>query len=279
MSYANSDQSLWDNWFDLIEPLISQTPLHVAAGNHEIECDLATHLPFKAYENRFWMPNRVAEARVFPVDESYFNDPYGCSTPSVFLGSYDFGNSFYAFTYGLVRWIILSSYSDTTVGSEQYQWLLRELDTINRAQTPWVVVMMHTQFYTTFHAHNDEIQTTIMRNSMEPLFVKYRINLVISGHDHAYMRTKSMSAGEFDPSGTSPMYVIVGEGGNKEGHVKEYISDNVEEWVAVRDKTVYGFGTLEVVNATSARWKWIMDQDNDDSSFSDDTWMLNQLFL
>jgi hypothetical protein len=52
MSYANSIQPQWDDWFTLIEPLISQTPLLVAAGNHEIECNLDSCLPFVSYENR-----------------------------------------------------------------------------------------------------------------------------------------------------------------------------------------------------------------------------------
>ena len=282
MSYANSIQSEWDNWFDLIEPLLSQTPLMVAAGNHEIECDVETHLPFLAYENRFHMPNRLGPAIIGPADDSYFFnhtvDPWDtCATPSVFLGSYDYGNAFYSFTHGLVKVLVLSSYSDTSVGSIQYNWLEKELDSIDRSKTPWVIVIMHTQFYTTFLAHNDELQTTIMREAMEPLFLKYKVNLVFSGHDHGYMRTKSMYNGTVDESGKSPVYLIVGEGGNREHHVNSFLNDTAEDWIGVRDKTVYGFGTLEVINRSIARWKWIMDGLSDNgTSFTDDFIFTNQ---
>jgi len=34
--------------------------------------------------------------------------------------------------------IMLSPYTDYTVGSEQYTWLLNDLRALNRTATPWV---------------------------------------------------------------------------------------------------------------------------------------------
>ena len=53
--------------------------------------------------------------------------------------------------------------------------------------------------------------------------------------------------------------MIVGEGSNREDHVKNYIHEDPEDWVGTRDKSVYGFGTMEFVNETFANWKWVMD--------------------
>jgi len=280
LSYSDSVQSRWDSWFELIEPLISTTPLVITAGNHDIECDTATHLPFLPYENRFRVPNRIADGIISPVDEKYFNssssDYHQCATPSGFLGSYDYGNAFYSFNYGLAHVVVLSSYSDTSVGSVQYQWLIGELEKIDRLKTPWLIVMMHTQFYTTFEGHKGELETTIMRKSMEPLFVKHNVNLVFSGHDHGYMRSKSMVNGTVDSTGLSPVYLIVGAGGNREGHSRKYLNEEPEEWVNMRDKSVFGFGTLEVINASIANWKWIIN--GEDSGFLDDYWFRNQYY-
>ena len=66
---------------------------------------------------------------------------------------------------------------------------------------------MHTQFYTTFKAHNDEQETVVMRDEMEKLFRDYHVNFVISGHNHAYMRSKPMFQGKVDKSGKSPIYI------------------------------------------------------------------------
>lgn len=277
MSYANTIDPQWDTWFDLIEPLISQTPLIVAPGNHEIECDLLTKKPFLPYENRFRMPNRLGAADVGLVEEKYFHMQWGCAASSQFRIKYDYGNAYYSFIYGQIKTIVLSSYSETSAESVQYKWLEDELkNNIDRSITPWVIVVMHTQFYTTFKGHDNEFQTIDMRRTMEPLFYKYGVNVVFSGHDHAYMRSKPMYNWTVDDEG--PVYLIVGEGGNREHHVKEYLHDVPEEWVAVRDKTVYGFGTFEVLNETSANWKWIMDANDDNLTFTDDVWFTNQYF-
>lgn len=174
-----------------------------------------------------------------------------------------------------MKTIVLSSYSDTRRGSNQYNWLLNELKHIDRRATPWLVVMMHTQFYTTFKGHNEEEETVVMREAMEGLFREYQVNLVFSGHDHAYMRSLPMFHGKVDASGKSPIYMIVGEGGNRESHVKNYVHEDPEDWVGVRDKSVYGFGTMEFVNETHANWKWIMDG-NTGEKFEDDVWFEHQ---
>ncbi len=274
MSYANSIQPQWDNWFELMEPVIASIPLMVAVGNHEIECDARTAMPFTAYESRFFMPNRIEDAIIQPVRKDEYDERWGCATPSVFEGDYDFGNAFYSFERGLVKVIVLSSYSDTSVDSNQYNFLVNELKSVNREETPWVMIMMHTPYYNTFDAHNNERQSLDMQSSMESLFRDYGVNIVLSGHVHAYMRSKPMYKGKVDESGKSPIYMIVGEGGNREGHVKEYLRPDPEPWVAVRDKSVYGFGMLNVMNATTAHWKWNMNGMED--AFKDEVWITNQ---
>eukprot|EP00957_Ditylum_brightwellii_P186506 14199808-Ditylum_brightwellii.AAC.1 len=116
---------------------------------------------------------------------------------------------------------------------------------------------------------------------MEPLFVRYQVNLVISGHLHAYTRTKSVAFDVVDETGKSPKYLIVGEGGNHEGHVKAFMNEEQEDWVELRDKSVFGFGTLEIYNERRARWKWIMDDEHkkDEPRFTDDVVLENGYFL
>ena len=69
--------------------------------------------------------------------------------------------------------------------------------------------------------------------------------------------------------------MIVGEGGNREGH-SEFLNQEAEEWVAVCDNKVYGFGTLEVVNASHAFWRWIAN--GEDDGFSDEYWFRNHYY-
>jgi hypothetical protein len=143
----------------LQEPLLRSTPLQVAAGNHEIECDNRTSDIFVPYESYFRNPNRLREPDMWPVPDDYRKTLWSgqCTASSVFLGHYDYGNSFYSFTHGLAHVVVLNSYTDTLPGSVQYQWLDEELaERVDRQTTPWLLVMFHCPLHTTFVGHNGE---------------------------------------------------------------------------------------------------------------------------
>jgi hypothetical protein len=233
----------------------------VAAGNHEIECDNVTNQIFVPYENWFRNPNRVADADIRPVEEDYRKTLWkgSCSTPSEFQGHYNYGNAFYSYQHGLVQIIVLSSYSDATVGSVQYEWLEQELQTMDRKITPWLLVSFHAPLYTTFQGHVDELEAVNMKQAMEPLFVKYGVNIVVSGHDHGFMKSHSLAFGQVDPTGLSPIYLTLGAGGNREEHPPGYRHEEPEAWVAERNLQEYGYGHLFVSNATHALFDWVRD--------------------
>ena len=111
-----------------------------------------------------------------------------------------------------------------------------------------------------------------MLQSMEPLFVKYNVNLVLSGHDHAYMRTTPMVG--MDRSDTGPIYLTLGAGGNREEHAHGYIHNTPEDWVVKRDRKEYGYGHLFLANATHAQFHWVRDATTKDG-IRDDVWIEN----
>ena len=278
LSYADSDPHRWSSWLDWMEPALRSVPLHTAAGNHEIECTTHGDI-FVPYEHYFKMPNRVAPPKTKPVPESYRKTlwKHSCSTPSEFVGEYDYGNSFYSFEHGLSKVIVLNSYTNTSKGSPQYNWLLQELkNRTNRTWFPWLLVVFHAPLQTTFLGHVDEIESRQMKEAMEDLFIQYRVNLIISGHDHAYMRTYPMVHGKRDPTG--PIYLTLGAGGNREGHPWGYRQFHPEEWVAKRDMTEYGYGHFHIANKTHALFRWMYDNDKT-AGFRDIVWFENQLYL
>lgn len=154
------------------------------------QCDTNTHDIFVLYENWFRNPNRIAEAMTEPVDDDYRKTLWheSCSAPSSFRGVYDFGNSFYSYKHGMAHIIVLNSYTNSSVGSAQYQWLEAELnERFDRQKTPWLLVTFHAPLYTTFLGHVNETEATSMKAAMEPLFVKYGVNIIVSGE---YYRRK-----------------------------------------------------------------------------------------
>ena len=56
LSYANCEQSLWDSYGNLIEPLSQRLPWMVCPGNHEIEYTNNNSL-YLAFEKRYKMPS------------------------------------------------------------------------------------------------------------------------------------------------------------------------------------------------------------------------------
>jgi hypothetical protein len=118
------------------------------------------------------------------------------------------------------------------------------------------MVVTHNPLYSTFNGHTRPVDAI----AMERLFNLYGVNLVMSGHDHGYMRSKAISNnGTVERSGAAPVYFIVGTGGSSEGPPKmgyefgEYLK---EHYVAARSLRVTGFGQLTVYNDTHAQWQF-----------------------
>ena len=117
------------------------------------------------------------------------------------------------------------------------------------------MVVTHNPLYTTFDGHVRPVDA----NAMERLFNLYGVNLVMSGHDHGYMRTKAIShGGKVERSGAAPVHFIVGTGGSSEGPPSHgYQFEHLKErFVAARSHQVTGFGQLTVYNATHALWEF-----------------------
>ena len=53
----------------------------------------------------------------------------------------------YSFDYGLVHFIMMSTESNFTRGSPQYEWLERDLKGLDRRVTPWIIFAGHRPMY------------------------------------------------------------------------------------------------------------------------------------
>lgn len=88
---------------------------------------------FMAYETRFW-------------------------APAVQSGS---GTVlYYSYEVAAAHIIMLGSYAPYGRSSEQYAWLLRDLASIDRGRTPWVIVAMHAPWYNSNEQHYGEVRAS-----------------------------------------------------------------------------------------------------------------------
>lgn len=167
---------------------------------------------------------------------------------------YEWGNAYYSFDYGPAKHIVVSAYSSMEPKSPQYQWLVAELKSVDRKNTPWLLVTIHVPIYNTFNAHHRDLQILAAQTHLEPLWVKYAVNVIFSGHIHAYQRTKTVAFGKVVPTG--PMHVTVGASG-RQCCLTSFKSDTPESWIASRDATHFGYGQFAIYNQTHAEWQWI----------------------
>ena len=291
ISYADGDHSIWDDWMDMMSDytFFKSIPLQVALGNHDLDHKDTLEVG-TAYEKRFRMPQVRPAIRDLATSDLFYKG----ETPDMeyfqakTFVPYEWGNAYYSFVFGPSKHIVLSSYSSFLPGSIQHQWLLSELDHVDRSITPWLIVMLHCPLYSTFHDHHREIFMTDARVHLEPIFVRHRVNFVVAGHLHSYMRTVPTINSKPDPRG--PIHIIQGNGGRQAN--EPYMNDTVaEEWIKIRDHSMYGYGTLELFNRTHARWKWVKTGFNAEDegglhgrfqpefSLNDDVWVTNQLYV
>ena len=89
------------------------------------------------------------------------------------------------------------------------------------------------------------------------------------GHVHAYERSFPVYNDTVRADGIT--YVVVGDGGNREGLATDYI-EPPPAWSAYR-RANYGFGMLHVANATHARVDWLEDNFTGNPLVQDSTWI------
>jgi hypothetical protein len=105
----------------------------------------------------------------------------------------------YSFTYGPAFFICLQIDGFTKLDdvSEQYQWLEQ---TLTKNTRPWLFVFFHKSIYSAEYEGQNE---AYIRSRLSPLFEKYGVRLVFSGHSHNYQRSQVNGI----------TYVITGGGG------------------------------------------------------------------
>ena len=218
ISYADGDQSVWDEWFQAQEGSMVSVPWVTAVGNHENE----TGIGYEAYEHRFDSDKETES-------ESFW---YSRNVPGMHL-------------------IFMSTEHEYSIGSEQYTWLLSDLKNANtpsaREEFPFIIVFGHKPMYSSNSYHGSESN---LRNAIEEMYVKYGVDLVIAGHDHFYERTWPVIAEQVADKGESegifvrghaPIHLVIGIAGRS---AYEELEEPQPEWSAYRENNSYGWTRL-----------------------------------
>ena len=126
---------------------------------------------------------------------------------------------YYSFDCGSTHFIALNSTINYEPGSPQYNWFVE--DAAQAATAKFRFVFLHHPVYSSFpHGSTEKVQQYLL-----PLFEQHHVQMVFSGHDHAYERTKPMNG---------VTYVVTGGGG-----APLYDSKSDNSWTAYKEKAYH----------------------------------------
>jgi hypothetical protein len=173
-AYSNGKEEEYQaRVFDIYQnDFFQNTALYPAPGNHDYAGKHDPALP--PYFKIFTMP---------------FNGEVG-GLPSG-------APSYYSVNVGQVHLVSIDTELTEPSGNQvmdgkglQYEWLERDLKT---NKLPWVIVYFHKPPYSKgSHDSDNESDMKRMRENVNPLFEKHRVDLVLAGHSHVYERTHPM---------------------------------------------------------------------------------------
>jgi len=104
------------------------------------------------------------------------------------------GERYYTYSKKDVRFFVLDSdYLDRP----QLDWLESEL---RKSTDDWKIAYFHHPLYSSGGRHGSEVDLRVI---LEPLFLKYGVNAVFSGHDHIYERIKPQKGIYYFVSGSA----------------------------------------------------------------------------
>ncbi|WP_435017166.1 metallophosphoesterase [Tundrisphaera sp. TA3] len=173
-----NERTNWDHFFLRAGNVFGSIPLMPVVGNHEY-LDRGPEI----YRKTFDLPR---------------NGPPGIDP-----------NLVYAFEYSDAFVAVLDSnlaIYDASLASVQARWLDEAL---SRTRATWKFVSFHHPV----HASHRTREYPQLGPAWSPIFEKHGVDLVLQGHDHAYLRTVPMKAGHpASPDEVAPVYVVAVSG-------------------------------------------------------------------
>ncbi|WP_223636306.1 discoidin domain-containing protein [Corallococcus sp. EGB] len=209
-----TDAEFQAHLFTPMAGLLREVPMFATPGNHEYVTNQA-----QPYLDNMYLPA---------------NNPQG-------------SERYYSFDWGPVHFLSLDSNcavglasTDRCTLAAQKAWAEADLAANTR---PWVVAFFHHPSWSSGE-HGSQLT---MRRQFGPLFEKYGVDLVLTGHDHDYERSKPMY-GDNVASGSQRgvPYLVVGSG----GATLRPFATSQPAWSALRDSQAYGFLDVTVDGGT-----------------------------
>lgn len=126
----------------------------------------------------------------------------------------------YSFDYGNAHFAVLNTNDLLSVSIAQLKWLENDM---NSTDKDWKIVFMHKTPYT-LGKDGKWPDALYLQKSLTKVLDRCGVDLVMSGHDHQYLRTKPLKNNKIDEDGT--VYVLSGTAGTKRYEVRPFLANH-----------------------------------------------------
>jgi len=107
------------------------------------------------------------------------------------------GERYYSFKPSLLAGIRFFAIDSNYMDQKQLDWLEKELAA---SGSDWKIAFFHHPLYSSGGRHGSDV---VLREQLEPIFVKHHVNVVFTGHEHFYERIKPQKGITYIVSGAA----------------------------------------------------------------------------
>jgi acid phosphatase type 7 len=146
----------------------------------------------------------------------------------------------YAFRAGDAEFFVIDTERPVGPGSSQYRWLESAL---KRSPAKWKIIAHH---YPPYSSDLDDYGTDLgdlAARELVPLYDRYQVDLVFSGHIHSYERTYPLRNGAVVKNGTN--YIVIGGGG---GDLEQFLP--IPPGFSAYRKSAHHYGIVDITSRT-----------------------------
>jgi predicted phosphodiesterase len=126
----------------------------------------------------------------------------------------------YSYDYGNAHFAVVNTNDLLSMSNAQLTWLKNDLNSTNK---DWKIVFMHKSPYS-LGKDAKWPDALYLQDTFAAILDECGVDLVMSGHDHMYIRTKALYGNEVCEDGT--VYVLAGTAGSKRYEVRSFLADS-----------------------------------------------------
>ncbi len=124
----------------------------------------------------------------------------------------------YSFDYGNAHFAVLNTNDILSISNAQLEWLKNDM---NSTDKDWKIVFMHKSPYS-LGKDAKWPDALYLQECLPSIMAECNVDMVMSGHDHQYLRTKALTNGQLDPNGTT--WVLSGTAGTKRYEIRKFLA-------------------------------------------------------